>query len=75
MDTRNWLFLLPDGTETIVRVFAPEMPEEALLVDERSSSRDEARSGAWRMGLVLTGRGELDGRLYECLARIEEHSD
>ncbi len=75
MDAQNWLFLLPDGTETVVRVLAPETPGMPPVFLERSELTDRLYQGSWRLGLVLPGRGDLDGRPYKRLARIEPRDE
>jgi hypothetical protein len=72
MELQNWLFLLPDGTETVVRVFAPGTPGMPPVFMERSELTDRLYEGRWSVGLILPGSGDLNGRPYERLARIEE---
>ncbi len=71
METQNWLFLLPDGTETVVRVFARETPGKPPVLLKRSNLTDRLYQGTWRIGLILPGTGDLNGRPYQRLARIE----
>ncbi len=75
MDVQNWLFLLPDGTETVARVLTSETPGAEPLFTERSDITDRLHRGSWQIGTVLPGTGDLDGRPYERLARIEERGE
>ena len=73
---QNWLLLLPDGTETVVRVLAANgAATPAALLSERAEREDPGDRGSWRLGLVLSEDGELDGFPYECLALIERAGD
>ena len=75
MDAQNWLFLLPDGTEAVVRVLTPETADRAAVFSERAELTASGDQSSWRIGFVLAGSGDLDGRRYQCLARVEKRED